>query len=266
MENNQINKQEKPFDDKRAVVDKDISMMYPNIITTSNAIDELSNYVRKQFSDYAQKTFHKDDIKLDDNEEETPEEWIWVDGYKGTDSNMKCKDYQYELGKQHDMPEDAKIRDCQSGFHLCRELNDVFEYYGIYSNNRFFRVHALVRKKDFEEYGKGLDDSRYWYTPSRRNKLAAKSIVFVRELTTDEILKGSDAEKWTEEDKATVREHGIQYVKKAHNEATLVSLGYSKEFAKYIVDEGHFSAAYVAGTQKDLSVDMRVAYIMRSVY
>lgn len=37
---------------------------------------------------------------------EMPEEkWIWVDGYKGTDKDMKCRGYQYEFGKQFDIPE-----------------------------------------------------------------------------------------------------------------------------------------------------------------
>ena len=46
------------------------------------------------------------------------EEWIWVTGYKGTDKDMKCRDYQYELGKQHDMPEGTDITMCYSGFHF----------------------------------------------------------------------------------------------------------------------------------------------------
>ena len=40
------------------------------------------------------------------------DEWIWVDGYKGTDEDMKCHDFQYELNKQFDMPEDVKIKSC----------------------------------------------------------------------------------------------------------------------------------------------------------
>lgn len=26
------------------------------------------------------------------------EEWIWIDGFKGTDSDMKCRDYQFRIG------------------------------------------------------------------------------------------------------------------------------------------------------------------------
>lgn len=82
------------------------------------------------------------------------EEWIWVDGYKGTKSDMTCNGYQYELGKRYVMPPDEDIVECASGFHLCLILNDVFDYYSIHNNNRFFKVKALVRKSDYEEYGK----------------------------------------------------------------------------------------------------------------
>lgn len=46
---------------------------------------------------------------------ETEEEWVWVDGFKGTDKDMRCRDFQYELGKRSyasvdlkDAPNDIK--------------------------------------------------------------------------------------------------------------------------------------------------------------
>ncbi len=271
MENKQVNNQEKPFEDKRNIDEMSIPSLYPHTFITSSGVGASDAFKKALEEAIAKKggvEFVRNDlgqwIIKEEPKEETPEEWIWVDGYKGTDSEMKCKDYQYVLGKQHDMPEDAKIVDCESGFHLCRDLDDVFRYYGINNGNRFFRVHALVRKKDFDEYG--VVGSRTGYYSRRRNKLVAKSIVFVRELTNDEVLKGTDAENWSEEDKNMARAHGVQHVKDIHNVATLISLGYSEAFAKYIVDSGHFEAAYAAGTQEGLSMDMKVAFIMRNEY
>lgn len=66
-----------------------------------------------------------DPMKIAENTEikETPEEWIWVVGYKGTYADMTAKnDFKYELGKQYDMPEDSKIEACESGFHLCMNV------------------------------------------------------------------------------------------------------------------------------------------------
>ena len=81
------------------------------------------------------KFFKKDNVKADNKDEmngandspvETKDEWIWVEGYKGTDKNMCCRDYQYEIGKQFDMSDDEEIKECSSGFHYKEQvhLND----------------------------------------------------------------------------------------------------------------------------------------------
>ena len=110
------------------------------------------------------------------------EEWVWVEGYKGTHKNMQCRGYQFEIGKQFDMPEGEEIELCHSGFHLCQELNNVFPFYGVGGGNRFFKVKALVRR-----YNK---NGTYTYE-HRDDKMTSKSITFVRELTADEIFQGN---------------------------------------------------------------------------
>ena len=47
--------------------------------------------------------------------------------YKAFDENMKCKDFQYEIGKEYTHKGDIKI--CHSGFHACENPIDIFEYY-----------------------------------------------------------------------------------------------------------------------------------------
>lgn len=254
--------QEKLFDDKRTMVEPkyvSIDEMIPKEIKESLVSDIQKSVYASIQSSYRGGFTYTDPrtLKISMDSDTESEEWIWVDGYKATNADMKCKGYQYEMDKQHDMSDDAVIKDCESGFHFCRDLDDVFTYYGVNNGNRFFRVKGLVRKNDFEEYGKyGHPWTR------RRDKLAAKSIVFVRELTNDEVLKGTDAENWSEEDKNTARIQGAQFVKDRKNTARLITLGYSEAFAKYIVDNDHFQAAYAAGMQEGLSMDMKVAYIM----
>lgn len=43
-------------------------------------------------------------------EDKGVEEWVWVDGFKGTDKDMKCRDYQYELNKCFDISDDKDIK------------------------------------------------------------------------------------------------------------------------------------------------------------
>lgn len=177
-------------------------------------------------------------------EKKEAEEWIWVKGYKGTDKDMKCRDYQFMIGVRHDMAEGAKIETCSSGFHLCTKLNDVFDYYDRKDNNRFFEVRALVRKKDVDSIGKDTRNVYYiggipyrapWPMPSD-SKIAAKSIEFMRELTLDEIFAGTKAEGWTDEDKKLALEIGVDKAEMVVRTKELVSIGYSEPLADYVVN------------------------------
>ena len=48
-------------------------------------------------------------------------------GYKGFDKDLKCSDFQYEVGK--DYTTEGKIEACKNGFHFCENPMDVLGYY-----------------------------------------------------------------------------------------------------------------------------------------
>ena len=54
--------------------------------------------------------------------------------YKGTDKDMKCRDFQFELGKEY---EEAEAKLCNKGFHGCEYPLDVFAHYTP-ADSRFF--------------------------------------------------------------------------------------------------------------------------------
>ena len=56
--------------------------------------------------------------------------------YKGFDKDLKCRDFQYEIGKEYE-EERAKI--CDTGFHACENPLDVFGYYAP-SDSRYCEV------------------------------------------------------------------------------------------------------------------------------
>lgn len=196
------------------------------------------------------------------------EEWIWVTGYKGMDKDMQCHGgFQYELGKRYDMPEKAKIEACSSGYHLCLTMHDVFSHVVIYRGNRFFEVRALVRKKDFDEYGKVKKDesrcSRMLGNIYIVNKLAAKSIEIVRELSVDEIMEHvPEAKYWSDEYKKMAITTGIDAVRGLVKINELEDLGYSNTFAHWLVNNGKYDIAKAVGSQEGLSMDMKVLCIM----
>jgi hypothetical protein len=200
--------------------------------------------------------------------EPEPEQWIWVEGYKGTNKDMKCLDFQYELGVQYDMPDDKPIEECKSGFHLCLKLQDVYSYYNIGDGNRFFKVKALVRKSDFDKYGDTCDTPyilngmsfNFGFT---KNKLTSKSIIFLSELTVDEIFKNVIMiHHLPSQYYQMAIDHSIDHALQTYRKNTLIEDGYSEAFACHIISVGKFDIAHAVGTQKDLSMDVKVLTIL----
>ena len=70
-----------------------------------------------------------------------------IKSYKGFDKDFKCKDFQYEVGKEYEIEGDIKC--CERGFHACESPMEVFDYYDMF-NSRFAEVEqsGQIDKKD----------------------------------------------------------------------------------------------------------------------
>ena len=88
--------------------------------------------------------------------------------YKGFDENFRCRDFQYEVGKEYHITSDLKI--CKNGFHACKDLINTFNYYPM-GNSRF----AIVKLWGEVLYG---DD-----------KMCASDIEIVEELSLKDIVE-----------------------------------------------------------------------------
>ena len=61
-------------------------------------------------------------------------------GYKGFNKDMKCNNFQYEVGKTY--KHDGEARLCSSGFHFCENPLDVLSYYELANGNQYAEVEA----------------------------------------------------------------------------------------------------------------------------
>ena len=73
-----------------------------------------------------------------------------IKSYKGFDKDLKCRGFQYEIGKEYEEPE-ADV--CRAGFHACERPLDVFNHYHPV-NSRFCEV------EQSGELSRDTDDSK----------------------------------------------------------------------------------------------------------
>ena len=79
--------------------------------------------------------------------------------YKATDKDMKCRGFQYELGKTAEVDGDIEL--CKNGLHACEMPLDVLGYYAPGDGSRYFAaeledVSDEIHSDDTKRVGKKL--------------------------------------------------------------------------------------------------------------
>ena len=111
--------------------------------------------------------------------------------YKGFDKDLKCRDFQYEIGKTY--THNGDVKPCESGFHACKYPLDVFNYYPP-AGSRFAEV---------ETSGKLVPQA---------DKICCEKIKVKTELTLGALIQAAvnftfERAKWTK-DSQTKKEKG----------------------------------------------------------
>ena len=87
-------------------------------------------------------------------------------GYKGFKQDLTCRGFQYEIGKTYEYDGDIEL--CRQGFHFCRELRNVHDFYNLKQS----RICEIVADGKIEDDG---------------IKFVCSRISIVRELSREEI-------------------------------------------------------------------------------
>ena len=101
-------------------------------------------------------------------------------GFKGHDKDLKCRDFQYEIGIEAEMDKDKTLNVCPSndtegGLHFCKNPLDVFLYYKPTNGNRFTLVEGI---------GEAM-------THSGDSKVAVRKLKIIKELSLKDIISES---------------------------------------------------------------------------
>ena len=71
-----------------------------------------------------------------------------ITGFKATDKDLKCRGFQYEIGKWYEEKKDISL--CNNGFHFCVNPLDILDYYNLCDSE----FHIVEAKGKIEGDGK----------------------------------------------------------------------------------------------------------------
>lgn len=94
-----------------------------------------------------------------------------MSAYKGFDKDLRCRGFQYEVGKTY---EEKEARVCETGFHACENPLNVLQYYPPCYGNRYCEVE---QDGEFSEN----DDS----------KIASTKIKISNEISLEELIQAA---------------------------------------------------------------------------
>ena len=149
-----------------------------------------------------------------------------IKSYKGFDKNLKCRDFQYEIGKEYEM--DGEIRVCNRGFHACESPFEVFDHYSMIGS-RFCEV---------EQDGNISKEDRGTKICSSKIKIKAElkladminlGVEWLKEITSPEKIKTSIKDNSSGDDAKIGSSGNYAKIGSSGNYAKIGSSGYGAQ-------------------------------------
>lgn len=118
--------------------------------------------------------------------------------YKGMNSDMTCRGFQYEPDGEYEM--DGEIKVCKRGFHGCEMPLDVLQYYAPGRNSRYFEV---------EQDGEIVKDDYNTKIASRKIKIGTEIGLAGLIEAQVEWVKARATTEHTDSKQATAGDYGV---------------------------------------------------------
>lgn len=136
--------------------------------------------------------------------------------YKGFNDLLQCKSFQYEVGQTYTM--DEPIRLCGKGFHFCKLLTQVFNYYPLNRTDNVFGGETV--EKTYNQFAviSVPEDAEI---QEDKVKCCSNKITIVRVLTNEEIEQIVESEKMLVQDSI----YNLDLVRKLQSKYNCIVVG-----------------------------------------
>ena len=170
-----------------------------------------------------------------------------IKAYKGFDKDLKCRGFQYEVGKEY--VTDHAIA-CTTGFHCCENPFDVFGFYAPCDNNGFINRFCEV------EAGGDIDTSK-------EDKISCTHLKVKAEIGLHGLIKAGvkfifDKIKWDDDNATNTGDHSAATNTGNHSAATNTgdrSAATNTGDCSAATNTGNYSAATNTGDRSAASVE-----------
>lgn len=96
--------------------------------------------------------------------------------YKGFDKDLKCRGFQYEVGKEYELPKGESVSVCSNGFHAFESPLEVLDYYFMDGSANLLRFCEVEQSGEFS---KEVDST----------KVASSKIKIKKEITFADLIE-----------------------------------------------------------------------------
>ena len=164
-----------------------------------------------------------------------------IKSYKGFDKDLKCRGFQYEIGKEYEEPE-ADV--CRAGFHACERPLDVFNHY-CPVNSRFCEV------EQSGELSRDTDDSK---VASTKIKIGAEIGIPGLVKAQIEWVKAHTTTEHTDPERATAGDYGAAT---ARGKASVGENGLAVARGNNVRVKGGLGAVLVIAEENESDYDIK---------